>query len=498
MTKRIVSILLILSALLSFTACSGSSDENKPNNTSTTTAPTTTANPDIVYEEDDLPANLDFGEEEVVFLTPTGKEGSHWDGEITVEDLSSEVLNDSIYNRERFVEDRLNVEITNVAVEQSEYNQKVITQMTAYENTYQIYAASTVWFASTAFDEGYLYDLYDLDYLDLEKPWWSQHFTEAASFKDHLYLATGSLSLSLTRFLFAIYYNKDLAADYAETIPELENLYEIVESGKWTYDKFYELGSGIYKDANGNSISDEEDIYGISLINGIATDTIWSGFDLTIFSKDESGWFYLDINQDKLYSCLDKMIDLLFNTQGCYVPANHEDGALKEIADKFAGGSILFMINKLHEAEGETLRNMQNEYGILPYPKYDENQKEYYSYAHDQYLSFSIPQTNPSPDIATAVLEAMASYSYRDTMPAYLNLALKGKYMSDAYSRNMIDLVVSGFKLDSNWIYCQELGGVGSAFRDLLRTGSTSYATTYTKTEKNVNTILKVIGRDIT
>ena len=77
MTKRIVSTLLILSVILSFVACSGSSDENKPNNTSTTTAPTTTANPDIVYEEDDLPANLDFGEEEVVFLTPTGKEGSH-------------------------------------------------------------------------------------------------------------------------------------------------------------------------------------------------------------------------------------------------------------------------------------------------------------------------------------------------------------------------------------------------------------------------------------
>ena len=62
----------------------------------------------------------------------------------------------------------------------------------------------------------------------------------------------------------------------------------------------------------------------------------------------------------------------------------------------------------------------------------------------------------------------------------------------------MIDLVVSDFKLDSNRIYCQELGCVGGSFRDLLRSGSTSYATTYTKIEKNVNTILKVIGRDIT
>ncbi len=495
MARKIISILLLLSMIVPLAACADSADDKqKPVDTVTTTSAVTTS--PIVYEEDELPDNLNFDGQQVVFLTPTGKEGSHWDGEITVEELSSEAVNDSVYNREKFVEDRLGVEIENVSVEQEDYNQTVLTQMTADEDTYQIYAGCTVWFAPNAF-RGYLYDLYDVEYIDLDKPWWSQHFTEAAEFKDHLYLATGSLSLSLTRFLFAIYYNKEIATNYAGDMPELENLYTIVEEGKWTYDKFYELGSGIYKDMNGNSERDEEDIYGISLNNGIATDTIWSGFDLRIFSKNEDGWFSLDVNQDKLYSCLDKMIELLYNTNGCYVPENREDHALQEISAKFAGDTILFMINKLHEAESETLRNMQSDYGILPYPKYDENQKDYYSYAHDQYLSFAIPTTNPNPDVAAAVLEAMASYSYRETEPAYLNLALKGKYMSDAQSRNMIDLVVDGFKLDSNWIYCEELGGFGGEFRDLLRDGSTSYATTYTKIEKKVNTTLKVIGRDL-
>lgn len=496
MARKIISILLMLSMLISFVACSGNSNDKKNPTNAVTTSPSETTEPVIFYEPDELPENLNFDGEEVVFLSPTGKSGSHWDGEITVEELSSEAVNDSIYNREKFVEDRLGVEIENVMVEQDDYNKTVLTQMTADEDTYQIYAASTVWFAPNVF-EGYLCDLYDLEYIDLEKPWWSQHFTEAASFKDHLYLATGSLSLSLTRFLFAVYYNKALAEDYAPEYPELADLYAIVESGDWTYDKFYELGSNIYKDMDGNSERNEEDIYGITLINGIATDTIWSGFDLRIFNKDESDWFYFDINQDKLYSCLDKMMQLIFETNGCYVPENTEDDALQEISSKFAGDTALFMINKLHEAESETLRNMTSDYGILPYPKYDDKQEDYYSYAHDQYLSFAIPNTNPTPDIAAAVLEAMASYSYRETEPAYLNLALKGKYMSDAYSRRMIDLVVDGFKLDSSWIYCQTLGNVGGEFRDLIRSGSKSYATTYIKLEKNIEMILRVTGRDI-
>ena len=139
---------------------------------------------------------------------------------------------------------------------------------------------------------------------------------------------------------------------------------------------------------------------------------------------------------------------------------------------------------------------MQDEYGILPFPKWDENQDNYYSFAHDQYLSFSIPVTNQNPDIAGAVLEAMASYSYRDTVPTYLDQVLKGRYMSDAQSRNMIDLVVKGFKVDASWIYALTLGQFGQNFRSDMTSGSTSYATTYTQAEKTIKIALKYTGRD--
>ena len=100
--KSTLSIVLILSMLLSFVACSGG-NQNDDVTTAETTANSaeTTENP-IFYEADELPEDLDFEGTTISILSPaSGKLAT----DITVEDLNSDVVNDSIYNRELFVED---------------------------------------------------------------------------------------------------------------------------------------------------------------------------------------------------------------------------------------------------------------------------------------------------------------------------------------------------------------------------------------------------------
>lgn len=485
---KAISILILLSFLLSFTACAQGTDTQK---SPVTTVADTASAPDgtqITFEEDELPENLNFGGQAVRFLIP---EGDAWDCEITVEEYTSEPVNDSIYNRELFVESRLGVEIESEYIDPEKYNDKVTLQKATDEDTYQIYAARTVFFAPLVF-ENYLYDFYDVDYIDLQKPWWSQNFTDAAEFKDSLFLATGSLALSVKRFLIVTYYNKTLAENYSAAYPELGDLYSLVASGDWTIDKLTELSSNVYNDRNGSTTRDEEDTFGLLIDDGISADTIWSSFDIDILGKDDDDWFTLDVNVDKLYTALDKIMDLYHETVGSYMITRSD--TLVEMSKVFANDSALFMVNRLLEAEDIYLRNMNSDYGILPYPKYDKAQENYYSYAHDQYLSFSIPLTNPSPDVAGAVLEAMSSYSYRDTEPIYLDFVLKGKYMSDAQSRNMIDLVVRGFKVDSAWIYSRAFGDFGPVFRDNVVDNNRSYATTYAKAERSTNLKIKALG----
>ena len=488
--KKSMSIILVLSMLLSFAACAGGGDTKDTTTSHTTTSPQNN-NPDIVYEEDDLPDGLNFDGQTVNILS---MDNDLWVDEITVEDLSSEVINDSIYNRERFVEDRLGVEISNTKLSMSDLDKEFKKVMNAQEDIYQavVYTAHI----SESISDGYFYDLNEVEYLDLDKPWWSSKFNEEATIKGKLYLTTGSMLLTLNRFLFATFYNKDLANDYADKIPELLDLYSIVESGDWTYDKFYELSSGIYNDLNGDSVRDGEDLYGLGFVAGISIDTMWSSFDIDILTKNSDGWFEINVNTEKLYNSIEKMLKLIHESTGTYKPSNTSDGELDKLATKFSDNSLLFMVNKLYVIEDETMRNMQSEYGVLPFPKYDTAQKEYYSYSHDQYSTVCIPSTNENPDITGAVLEAMASFSYRDTEPAYLNMAIKGKYMSDPQSRKMIDLVVDGFKVDAAWIYLFSIGGsFPYNFRNLIAQNDTSYASAYTSNSNGLKKMLKTYDK---
>lgn len=76
---------------------------------------------------------------------------------------------------------------------------------------------------------------------------------------------------------------------------------------------------------------------------------------------------------------------------------------------------------------------MSDEYGMIPYPKFDEEQKEYTNLIHNSGTMAGIPIAVPDDrfDMVTATLEAMASEQYRSVMQAFYELALKTKYSRD-------------------------------------------------------------------
>jgi len=496
-TKRVLSCFLAVLMMLSFAACAGDPGSVKDPG-KTTTAPSDTTGPDsdnsIVYEEDDLPAGLNFNGETVVVLSASiynaeGEEDIM--PEFTVEDLNSDVINDSIYNRELYVEDRLGIEINNVQVTQGEVSNEIDKELNSGDGNYDVFVHANHSLAGHIFS-GFLTDLYTVDHLNFDKPWWSEKFNAEAEIEDMLFMTTGSLSLTLTRNIYAMYYNKALAEDYSNNIPELGDLYSIVESGDWTFDKFVQLGGDIYEDMNGDTTYDIDDKYGIAYVPYIPLDAIWSSFDINIFSRTEEGWFEMDVNTDKLYNALDKMYALIHDTKGS-MSSGGFGVDFYEVHKNFANGNILFMPNMLGVIETPELRNMQDDYGILPYPKYDDHQKEYYSYSHDQYTAFVIPYTNEDPAAAGAMLEAMASYAYRDTQPAYFDTALKGKYMTDSQSRHMLDLVVDGFMVDAAWIYMSNLAlDYPPSFRYMIAEKDQSFSSNHESRAKKIQIGLKM------
>lgn len=479
--KRFISILLVSVMLLSLMTACASDGDGKDKNTDNvvTTAPTGEATKPIKdYVEDELP-ELNFGGRTIVILS------SESDGaadEITVEELASDVVNDSVYNRELYVEERLGVKIENFKVDPTSngeaFENLVSIQLNSDDDSYQIIAYSTGPFTRFVFEKAFT-DLKTVDHIDLSGPWYSQKFIDEATIDDSLFLVTGSLSLSLTRFMYVVYYNKAMAERYSAGTPELTDLYSIVDRGEWTIDKYRELGASIYDDANGNSQYDEEDVYGLSFTTGQVCDIAFSTFDINILSSTDDGWFELDVNVERMYNAYEKLYSLMYETPACVTGF--------DVPKLFSNGQLLFAVERLMNVESTAFRNMTDDYGVLPTPKLDTDQKNYYTYSYDTYTSFAIPGTNPDPDCAGAVLEALSSYAYRDTMPAYLDTALKGKYMSDARSRKMIDLAVDGLKLDTAWIYIETIGSnFPRAFSGELSGGNETFSSTYASKERQV------------
>ena len=73
-------------------------------------------------------------------------------------------------------------------------------------------------------------------------------------------MAIGDISTSTIGTSFAVLFNKELLGKY-----KLEDPYALVDSGKWTFDKLFEMTSGIYNDLNSDQIKNDGDFFGVGM-----------------------------------------------------------------------------------------------------------------------------------------------------------------------------------------------------------------------------------------
>jgi len=506
--KKIMSIILLCAMLLPSIACASDPDK-KPSET--TAAQTTGAQVNVITNEvepmSEALKELDFGGEKVVILqrecTKDSAGGNYqYTNELFAEDLNSDPINDAIYNRNAAIEELLGVEL----IEESDTNghtgiqQKVTIMVNAGDTTYDIVSGSAAW-ATPLILQGSSYNLNDngIDtYLDTSKPWWPQYWIEEAEIDDKLYCITGGPALSLSRLMVVFFYNKTMGEAHG-----IENLYEVVNDGRWTIDYVSNLVSSIYRDLNGNDMRDVEDEYGIAIDDYDNVDIFWSGFDMKYISKNSDGVIEFNpSSKEKIINAFEKIYNLIFDNSGSlfYRGIEFDDG-LKNYdrsAKIFTSGSVLLAPMHLQYAETPEFRNMQDSYGILPTPKYDESQDTYYSYVHDQYSIFMIPTTVKNPEMSGAVLEAMAYESYRTLMPAYFEVTLKGRYANDPESREMLDMISNNVMMDTAIIY----GGFfdypcAGILRGNMSYGNTSCVSEYEARARLIDKVIKAVRGEL-
>lgn len=508
--KRIISIILFCAMILSFAACASDSDKKTAD---TTAAQTTSTQSNVITNEvepmSEALRELDYGGEKIVILQrnppsdpSTMGSNSQFTDELFAQELTNDPINDAIYNRNLAVSEILGVELLQETADAyTELQQKVMVMVNAGDTTYDIVAGNVAW-STPMILRGEVFNLYDngIDtYLDTTKPWWPQYWIEEAEISEKLYCITGGPALSLSRLMVVWFYNKTMGEAHG-----IEDLYKVVDEGRWTMDYVSSMVSSIYRDLNGNDMRDMEDEYGIAIDNYDNADIFWSGFDLEYISKNSDGMLELNTSvNEKIYNAYDMIYSLTYDNVGSFYYrhpsfSDNYSNNYERQSVMFANGSVLLAPLHLQFAETPGFRNMQDVYGILPTPKYDEHQEDYYTYVHDQCSIFLIPTTVKDPEMSGAVLEAMAYESYKTLTPAYFEVALKGRYANDPESRKILDMIANNVIVDTGVLYGAFFGyPAADIIRSNMGRGNTSCVSTVEGYARKIPKVIKSVVSEI-
>lgn len=501
MTKKIFALILAALMLLPMiVACAETTGDDivttAPDAATVTPAGTEDTTPvETELQSATLPENLKFEGETIIFLS---RDSSFVDDEVAVEDINGSMVNDAIYRRNEKVKKQLGVEFENIQLTGGNYviSEELRNAANNGETYFDIIANST--YSTIMYTgENILLDLTDCEYLDLDAIYWSQGFNESASIGESQYLATGAIALSLFRYMFVTFYNKQLleAAQY-------ENLYTVVDEGRWTLDYQIQLSRDLFKDSDGSGTVTEGDTVGFSTSTVLYVDPYWSSCDVKIVSKNEDNHLVYDIDLEKLGNVVDKLIDLYHNANAWVDKSSGDDGKQSALGALFANGSAATTTMRLCSVETEQFISMEDEYGVIPVPKFDEAQAKYYTYLHDQFTSFGITSVHANDkervQMLGAVLEAMALESYKTVVPAYYDTTLKGRYLEDSVSWRMLDMIYENVKVDAGVLYTKCLDSIHQAPRDMVKNGANNVASSYQKKGKLIeNRLLPELLEDL-
>ncbi len=383
---------------------------------------------------------------------------------------------DAKYARNKAVEDRFNVKIelaySGTYTEVSDYVSKTVL---SGNDEFELIMGMSV-DTGKHVRKGIFLNWYDIENVDFSKPWWASSSAEELTVNGVALLAVSDFNFSAIERTYAYIFNKNLAASY-----ELGNLYELALEGKWTFDKLLEIVKGVYTD-DGNDNRDENDFYGMAHSSGSPVNTYLWSFDNPICVKDGEGVPQLAIKTEKINNIVNDLYDLIYNTGGVYY--NPEQGS--EVSSQmFLARKAIFVPLELLYCKSEKFRNFEDDFGLLPYPKYDENQEEYHTMADGYHTVLAVPKTVKDTAFVGKIVEALSAESWKTVTPTFYEIALKTRYLRDAESKEVLDLIVNGRTFDFGYIY-DGWQGYSFTLQKMMKNRDNNFESEYNKTYKAV------------
>ena len=468
--KKVLAFLLVCLMLLpSLIACDAGTQPAETTGTAVTNAPVTTADPNAP----NLPDVEEIGDISGDFNILVA---GNWDwNDFASEGESGTVVDAAIYRRNEYIREKYDVEILNDYIVRYASNMgqgdgyvKIYRDYIAGESTYDAAMVGTYDVATLAYN-GYLQDLNDMKYLDLSKPYWDQKIIEDLSMNGKMFYTTGDISVMDNRSTYVLFFNKAMIGTYG-----LEDPYQLVRDNEWTLEKFGTMVKSVGEDVDMNGIYDRNDIFGLLT----PTDThiaILSAAQERVCTINDEGSIGLTLYNERVVNLYDQYMEIVgdhahsYNYQYNYITgATGLTSTNEERIGMFNTQKALFYSHTMFYMD--YLRDLESDFGILPYPKFDATQENYgnlVSAWHSYFLC--VPVMNKDMERSAIILEELAYQGKRLLTPAYYEKTLVGQYTRDEESAEMLDIIFANLVYDIGIYY--NIGGYKDQLTAMVRTG---------------------------
>ncbi|MCL2517754.1 MAG: hypothetical protein FWF15_04245 [Oscillospiraceae bacterium] len=422
-------ICLCLLALI-FISCSNST--NNPANNETTSADPdnieTTADPELPNI-----ADADYGYRDFVLYYC---DWSLYADYYFADSQNGEIVNDACYDRTVLIEEKLKINIKPLPTTELDCGTEQIVKLRASvfanDPTYDLLLLHCCTSMITFTSDKLVMNWNDIPIIDMNKSYWNQSVSKNMNIYGMLPFAANDFVLPDVN---SIFFHTQLLNDL-----KLDNPYDVVTSGKWTWDKLNQMASVASADINGDGVFNAEDQYGFVGEMGWQFMSIPTSCDLFPFITDSDGVLQLNINTPTMISLVEKLQYLLHNNKTSFTwpySAATDPNIGNPPPVRFDSGRALFYLVPLSLAK--TFRETDLDFGILPLPKYDDKQDDYITLNWAGFLT--IPLTVRDVELTAKVVELLAYYNKQYVVPVFRDVLLGQKISRNDRSNEMLNII---------------------------------------------------------
>ena len=371
----------------------------------------------------------DYGKEFYMYIQPDVNPFEYY----WVEESEHDIMSDAVYERQEKVRDYLGVEVlASKGDDHKTYTESFKTSVKNQDGSIHFMLSHVHSGIEGIISGNYLMDFQDLPGIDLDADYWNYDYMDGLAISDHMYLGYSDFNILYT---YVITFNKVMMEKYAENLDE--SVYDMVLNYRWTLDKMISIANLVYLDTDGNTIQSEGDTFGI-------TGNLWVPFvgfmqaaNIQLVEENEKGMpvisCYNDANREKTVELIDKLHALACSDTAWFWYKVDPTPTVS-----LSTGRALMNLSSSNGLP--SLAQKDIDFGILPYPMWDENQKDV-GYRSLQWGGYQcLPAYLEDPQMVGETLE-MLSYFSDDVNEVYYNKLL-GKQAAEApLDKQMLDIV---------------------------------------------------------